>query len=89
MPFKPGQEKTAGRKAGSLNKATSQFKEALNHLLEEASPKMIEWLDRIAVNDPGKALDMISRLAEYIHPKLARSEGHTTSDNKHTISWEK
>lgn len=90
MPFEKGRSgNPAGKQKGQINKATGQFKAALNNLLEEAAPQMLEWLDRIALTDPAKALDMVSRLAEYIYPKLARTEGYISSDNKHTISWEK
>lgn len=70
----PKGAKYGGRVAGTPNKVTTQFKEALNLLLEECSPRMIDWLERVAKEDPAKALDMVSKLAEYVHPKLARSE---------------
>lgn len=62
----------AGRPAGSPNKATIEFKEALNTLLNEAAPDMVKWLGEI--EDPFKRFDVLSKFAEYIHPKLARSE---------------
>lgn len=61
-----------GRPKGVPNKTTTQFKEALNHLLEESAPKMIEWLEQ--VDSPEKRFDILTKMAEYIHPKLARSE---------------
>lgn len=68
-PFKgPG----PGRPAGIPNKATTQFKEALNNLLETAAPDMVTWLGEI--KDPEKRFDVLSKFAEYIYPKLARSE---------------
>lgn len=67
--------KGSGRKKGTPNKTTLEFKEALNKLLEYAAPEMIGWLKMIAINDPNKALDHVSKLAEYVHPKLARTDG--------------
>lgn len=63
-----------GRPKGIPNKTTTLFKEALNNLLELSAPKMLDWLDRVALEDPAKALDQVSKLAEYVHPKLARQE---------------
>lgn len=63
-----------GRPKGIPNKATSEFKEHLNRLLEESAPQMQEWLKQIAAESPEKAFDILSKFAEYIHPKLSRSE---------------
>lgn len=65
-----------GRPKGLQNKTTMQFKEALNNLLENCAPKMLDWIERVSEGDPAKALDLTSKLAEYIYPKLSRSE-HT------------
>lgn len=73
-----------GRRAGVPNKVTKDFRLAVNHLLELSSPKMVEWLEAVALGnvedggkrepDPGKALDLMAKLAEYAAPKLARTE---------------
>ena len=61
-----------GSRKGKQNKATIEFKEALNELLNRAAPDMITWLGQI--DDPFKRFDVLSRFAEFIHPKLARTE---------------
>lgn len=61
-----------GRKKGVPNKTTKQFKEALNSLLEESAPHMVDWLSQ--VEDPAKRFDIISKFVEFIYPKLARQE---------------
>lgn len=66
MPAGPGRPK------GMKNKATTEFKEQLNKLLETASPFMVQWLQEI--EDPYKRFDVLSKFAEYIHPKLSRAE---------------
>ncbi len=63
-----------GRRKGVQNKTTLEFKQAVTNLLEHATPNMIAWLERVAQEDPGKALTLCGNLAEYAFPKLARTE---------------
>lgn len=73
--FKKGQSgNPKGRTKGQSNKTTQEFKKALNDLLEKSAPQMSEWLDEIAKDDPMKAFQVLKDFAEYIHPKLARTE---------------
>lgn len=71
-------KKFGGRVAGTPNKVTLEFREALNNLLNFAAPQMVEWLERVAETDPAKALDQMGKLAEYVHPKLGRIENQIT-----------
>jgi hypothetical protein len=71
-----------GRPAGIPNKTTTQFKEALNNLLETAAPEMVTWLGEI--KDPEKRFDVLAKFAEYIYPKLARQE--LVGDDKNPIA---
>lgn len=61
-----------GRPKGVPNKVTRDVREAIRDLLETAGPNMVEWLDRVADEDPGKALDLVAKFAEYVMPKLSR-----------------
>ncbi len=63
-----------GRPKGKPNKATLEFKEKLNDLLEQSAPKMAKWLEVIAKEDPAKAFEILSKFTEYIHPKLSRAD---------------
>ena len=75
MPFEKGKSgNPKGRSKGAVNKSTTEFKDALNRLLEDSAPKMTQWLEDIAQDDPTKAFDILSKFAEYIHPKLSRSD---------------
>jgi hypothetical protein len=76
-----------GRPKGIPNKATTQFKERLNDLLEHAAPYMVKWLDDIAADNPEKAFDILSKFAEYVHPKLARTETRHEGDMGVTVTW--
>lgn len=62
----------AGKPAGTLSKDTARFKEALNGLLEHCADDMIVWLEEIS--DPKQRFDVLKDFAEYIYPKLARTE---------------
>lgn len=63
-----------GRPKGIPNKSTLEFKEAINNLLEYAAPQMVDWLIEVAADDKLKALNYIKDMAEFAHPKLARTE---------------
>ncbi|TXG78393.1 hypothetical protein E6Q11_01090 [Candidatus Dojkabacteria bacterium] len=82
MPFEKGKPKTGGKKKGVPNKVTTDFKQALNNLLEYCAPEMVGWIKQVAKDDPNKALEHMSKLAEYIYPKLARTENKTTLDGE-------
>lgn len=82
--------KTGGRQKGSLNKVTSEIKEAFKNLIEQNTDNMIGWLDRVAKDDPAKALSLCADLAEFVVPKLARTDLAGDQDNpiRHTFGWE-
>lgn len=87
MPAKGKTNNPNGRTPGIQNKATRDFKEAVNNLLEMASPRFVEWLDRVAATDPAKALDTCSKLAEYAFPKLARTEMTGKDGSPIQVAW--
>jgi len=75
MAFQKGQSgNPKGRAKGQENYTTKEFKEQLNNLLEWSAPKMRNWLEQIAEDSPEKAFDILSKFAEYIYPKLARTD---------------
>lgn len=63
-----------GRPAGVPNKVTLGFKQAVVNMLDFAAPKMVEWLDEIAQDDPAKALQLIDKIADYAFPRQNRTE---------------
>lgn len=64
----------AGRPKGSGNKNSAAIKQAYQLLLESNLDDMSEWLAKIAVKDPARALELMLKISEYILPKLARTE---------------
>ncbi|MGH9641233.1 MAG: hypothetical protein ACRD3Q_02280 [Terriglobales bacterium] len=69
-----GKKTGGGSRKGSPNKATSGVREAFTLFVENNSGKAQKLFDRVAKDDPAKALDLLARLAEFVVPKLARSE---------------
>jgi len=72
-----------GRPKGVPNKVTTEFRETVRKLLEDNSANVGLWLEQVASGgadpdkaDPGKALDLLAKLAEFAAPKLGRIE-HT------------
>jgi hypothetical protein len=83
MPFKKNSPKPAssGRKKGGANKVTQDVRQAIALLLETNAENLGRWLTLVAEGDgadlkpdPGKALDIVTKLSEYHIPKLARTE---------------
>lgn len=66
--------KTGGRQPGSPNKATVEFRQTIQSLLDANQANVCIWLKRVAADDPAKALDLMAKLAEYAAPKLSRTE---------------
>lgn len=77
----------AGRPPGALNKQTMEIKEAFRNLIEQNTPNMIAWMEQIAAVDPAKALSICADLAEFVVPKLARSEQKVEHSGNLTVSW--
>lgn len=63
-----------GRKKGVPNKATREFRETIQRLLDANHENIALWLGQVANDDPSKALEHIARLAEFAAPKLSRAE---------------
>ena len=90
-------QKTGGRVAGTPNKATKQFRETIQQLLDNNSENVELWLTKVAAGDednkpdPKGALDMLAKLAEFAAPKLARTEvvGDEQQPQRMVITWKK
>ena len=79
--------KTGGRTKGTPNKVTQEFRETVQKLIDDNRDNVGRWLTLVAEGDgsengkpnPAKALELLSSLAEFASPKMARIE-HTGKD---------
>lgn len=75
MPGRPkGIPKTGGRQKGAVNKATQNAREAIAEFVDGNAHRLVEWLDRIAIDSPKDAFNCFQSVIEYHIPKLARTE---------------
>ena len=76
MAFKGGDHNInrAGKKPGTKNRTTIEIREAYQKLTEDNLDNMTIWLNRIAEENPEKAMQLMLNLSEFIIPKLARQE---------------
>jgi hypothetical protein len=65
--------KTGGRQRGTPNKATAEARNVFAEFVDANADKAQELWERVAKEDPAKALDLLAKLAEFTIPKLSRS----------------
>jgi hypothetical protein len=63
-----------GRPPGIPNKATVKIKDAYADLIAGNLDRIQGWLDRVAKDDPGKAIDLLVRLSPFVIPKNVSQE---------------
>lgn len=82
-----------GRPKGVKNKTTRDIKEAYKHLIENNLENITDWLKRVALKDPDKAIKLLIDLSEYVIPKQQRTtvdlEAEGEKINIPLIQWVK
>lgn len=63
----------SGRKKGTPNKITAENRHVFHELLEANRSRMQGWLDRVEKKNPEKALDVMTKWAEFCIPRLTRT----------------
>ena len=59
---------------GVPNKNTTEIREAFQLLVSSKLPQLSEWLDKVAEDNPEKALDIVVKFSDFVIPKLQRTE---------------
>lgn len=72
--FQKGHKNVGGRKPGSKNKLDADAKVLLDKLIDYGLDHAESWLAKTAAKNPGRALEMLSKMLEYRVPKLAKTE---------------
>lgn len=66
----PKRPKTGGRQKGTPNRATAEVRQAFADLVQGNLDNVKVWLDRVARDNPAKAVELILQLSRYILPEL-------------------
>ncbi len=75
MKFEKGKPKTGGREKGATNKVTKDLRESIKALLEEQFDQVAADLRSL---DPKSRAEIWLKLAEFVLPKLQRSQVDAT-----------
>lgn len=69
-----GRKTGGGSRKGIPNRTTADARAVLTQFIESNAPKAQELWERVANDDPARALDILAKLGEFVLPKLARTE---------------
>jgi hypothetical protein len=72
--------KFGGREKGTPNKGTAELREAYIELLQNNISRVQELFDKVAENNPQKALELLLKLSEFAIPKLRAIEVNNESE---------
>ena len=72
--------KFGGREKGTPNKGTAELREAYTELLQNNISRVQELFDKVAENNPQKALELLLKLSEFAIPKLRAIEVNNESE---------
>jgi hypothetical protein len=62
-----------GRVKGVPNKATQTVRDVFALFVENNAGNVQELFDRVAEDNPDRALDLLTRFSEFVVPKLSRA----------------
>lgn len=65
-----GEPKTGGKAKGYTDEATLASREIFKSAIEDQFPKMIEAFEKAREQSPVKYLELITKFAQYVMPKM-------------------
>lgn len=69
MAFEKGNKKRGGRQKGTSNKTTQELKEIITRVVGNQLDRLEKDLDMIRKTNPAKAVEISSKLIDYVLPK--------------------
>ncbi len=75
---KGGKRPNAGRPKGTPNHATKEVRQQFEHLLSNNIEKLQSLFDRVAAENPTKAIELILKMSEFVLPKPKAEIKETT-----------
>lgn len=72
--FVKGNKLGKGRPKGTPNQSSVEVKNLFQKFIERNEANLQEDYERMRAKMPDKANDVFMKVAEYVHPKLARTE---------------
>lgn len=86
MPFIKGKSGNVnGKPPGALNHTTKDLRQTISKIVGENVDNMPEWIERIAADDPARAMDLILKLCKFAIPEL-RSTDISFGENEVSIT---
>lgn len=76
--MKGGKRERAGRPKGTPNKTTQQVKELFAKLLCDNENQIQSLFDRVAIDNPAKAIELFLKMSEFVLPKPKAEIKETT-----------
>jgi len=70
----PRRKKTGGRQKGAQNKTTTELKEIITKIVGNQLDRLEGDLDKIRRQNPAKAVEIASKLIDYVLPKQTKME---------------
>ena len=71
---KGGKRTNAGRPKGTPNRTTKEVRQQFEHLLNNNIDKLQSLFDKVAEENPTKAIELILKISEFVLPKLKAVE---------------
>jgi len=81
-----GEGNRGGRPKGVKNKITREVKTKIEQLLNGTKSDVKKWLTQVAKDDPGKAVDLWLKLAEFVVPKQGRVISFNSDDESDEVT---
>lgn len=82
--MKTKRQKYGGRKAGTPNKTTKQFREQIEELIEYNFEKVQDDIDSL---EPKERLNFLVKLYDFVVPKLQRVDATSTNAVIHNLVY--